>query len=192
MAQESCSSLERRPIPARELRLFKSLAAWLAARGVPANAISLAGLGFGILAGAALGSTSATPPWAQRAAFVLAAACIQLRLLANMLDGMVALAGTRTSPLGQLYNEVPDRVSDAATLIGLGYAAGGSVLFGYLAALAAVFTAYVRAAGKVAGARQEYCGPMAKQQRMFLVTVAALYCALTPPSWQPAWGAGEL
>jgi hypothetical protein len=75
-------------------------------------------------------------------------------------------------------------------LIGLGCAAGGSVLLGCLAALAAILTAYVRAAGKAAGARQEYCGPMAKQQRMFLVTVAALYCGLTPSSWQPAWGAG--
>jgi phosphatidylglycerophosphate synthase len=39
-----------------------------------------------------------------------------------MLDGMVALASCRDSKVGELYNEVPDRVSDAAVFIGVGYA----------------------------------------------------------------------
>ena len=108
-----------------------------------------------------------------------------------MLDGMVALASGRASRLGELYNEVPDRVSDTATLIGLGCAAGGSPLLGCLAACAAIFTAYVRAAGKAAGAPQEFCGPMAKQERMFLCTLGALWCGLAPASWQPAWTAIE-
>ena len=56
---------------------------------------------------------------------------------------------------------------------------------GYLAACAALFTAYIRAAGKAAGASNDFRGPMAKQQRMFLMTVAALYVALTPAAWQP-------
>jgi hypothetical protein len=56
---------------------------------------------------------------------------------------------------------------------------------GYIAALAALFTAYVRAEGKVAGAHQEFCGPMAKPQRMFLLTAACLYAGLAPSSWQP-------
>ena len=38
---------------------------------------------------------------------------------------MVAVASDRTSKLGELFNEVPDGLSDAATLVGLGYAAGG-------------------------------------------------------------------
>ena len=48
----------------------------------------------------------------------------QLRLTANMLDGMVALASGRASKVGELYNEVPDRVSDAAVFIGAGLAWG--------------------------------------------------------------------
>ena len=58
---------------------------------------------------------------------------------------------------------------------------------GFTAACVALFTAYVRAMGKVAGAGQEFCGPMAKPQRMFVATVVALYCGLTPESWQPCW-----
>jgi len=33
--------------------------------------------------------------------------CIQLRLLANMLDGMVAQDAETSSKLGELYNEGP-------------------------------------------------------------------------------------
>jgi hypothetical protein len=41
--------------------------------------------------------------------------------------------------------------------------------------------------GKAAGGNQEFCGPMAKQQRMFIVTIIAVYCGLAPGNWQPAW-----
>lgn len=141
----------------------------------------------GVAAGVALALTASAPAW-ERAAWLAAAVLIQLRLAANMLDGMVAIESGRASPLGELYNEVPDRVSDTATLVGAGYAVGGDIVLGYAAACIAVFTAYVRAVGKVAGAPQEFCGPMAKQQRMFLVTVIALFYALAPRDWQPAWG----
>jgi phosphatidylglycerophosphate synthase len=104
-----------------------------------------------------------------------------------MLDGMVAIASGRASAVGELFNEVPDRISDTATLVGLGYAVGGNVTLGFTAACVALFTAYARAMGKVAGARQEFCGPMAKQQRMLVATLVALYCGLTPESWQPRW-----
>jgi phosphatidylglycerophosphate synthase len=103
---------------------------------------------------------------------------------------MVAVTTGRASPVGELYNEAPDRVSDIATLAGLGYAAGGDPVLGWGAACAAVLTAYVRALGKAAGAPQDYGGPMAKPHRMFLVTVTALWCGLAPGAWQPATGPG--
>ncbi|HEX7900842.1 MAG TPA: CDP-alcohol phosphatidyltransferase family protein [Planctomycetota bacterium] len=170
---------DRRPIAARELGVFKSLASRLAKAGVTANAISVAGMVAGLLAGAALGFTARRPELA-RVLWVAAAAFIQLRLLANMLDGMVAIESGTASKVGELYNEVPDRVSDTAALVGLGYAAGGDPVWGWGAALAAMFTAYVRTTGKGAGAKHDFRGPMAKQQRMFLVTVTALFCAIAP------------
>ena len=42
--------------------------------------------------------------------FLVAAVCVQLRLLANLLDGMVAVGSGQASRIGELYNEVPDRV----------------------------------------------------------------------------------
>jgi phosphatidylglycerophosphate synthase len=178
---------ERRPIAARRWPIWQQTAKWLARRGVSPNGISLAGMGCGIAAGVALATTSYAPG-REHFAWLAGAGLIQLRLLANLLDGMVAIESGRASPVGELYNEVPDRVSDTATLVGAGYAVGGEIVLGYLAACAALFTAYVRAMGKAAGTPQEYCGPMAKQQRMALLTVVALYCGLTPAGWQPVWG----
>lgn len=175
--------LDRRPIAARELGVMKAIAAWMAARGFSANGISVAGMVFGLLAGAALFSTAKFPEHA-RLGWILGAVFVQLRLLANLFDGMVAIARGTASKVGELFNEVPDRVSDSATLIGLGYAVGGDVLLGFAASLAAMMTAYVRAVGKGAGAPNEFCGPMAKQQRMALVTLLALFSAVAPAAWQ--------
>ena len=91
----------------------------------------------------------------------------------------------RTSAVGELYNEIPDRVSDVAILVGLGYAAGGWPTAGWAASVAAVLTAYVRAQIVAAGGPQDFVGPMAKPQRMFLVTVTGLYCWAAPTHWQP-------
>ncbi len=154
--------------------------------GVSANAISVAGMLCGLAAGGALAGTPWAGGWAV-AVWLAAAVLIQLRLLANLLDGMVAVASGTASPLGELYNEVPDRFSDAAILIGAGYAVGGDIALGYLAACGALLTAYVRAVGKVAGAPQDYSGPMAKQQRMLVIALVAVASGVLPADWLPTW-----
>lgn len=174
---------DRRPIAARNTAQARAATAWLAARGVSADAISAAGMVAGLLAGAALAVAPGQGAWAWLAAALL----VQLRLLANMLDGMVAVARGIASPRGELWNEIPDRVSDSAALAGLGWAAGDLAL-GLGAALAAMATAYIRAVGKGAGAGSDFSGPMAKQQRMAAITLAAIACALVPAwiAWLPA------
>jgi phosphatidylglycerophosphate synthase len=102
---------------------------------------------------------------------------------------MVAVEGGKRSSVGELFNEAPDRVSDAATLVGAGYAAGAEPVWGWAAACVALFVAYVRALAKTAGAPNDFCGPMAKQHRMALMTVAALYVAAAPADWRPKFGA---
>jgi phosphatidylglycerophosphate synthase len=146
--------------------------------------ISVAGMTAGVLAGVAFALTSRVSVPAL--CWVAGALLVQLRLTANLLDGMVAIESGRASRVGELFNEVPDRVSDAATLIGLGYATGGMTWLGDLAAVLAVFVAYVRSAVRCAGAPQDYSGPMAKQHRMFVVTVAALIAAADSPAWPAA------
>ena len=173
--------MDRRPIATRNRKWAQAATAWLAARHVSPNAISIAGMCACMVAGIALGATSVAD---YRILWIIAALGAQLRLTANMLDGMVALASDRASKVGELYNEVPDRISDAAVFIGAGFGWGGNIALGYIATILAVFTAYVRAAGKIAGAPNEFCVPMAKQHRMFVITIICLYSAVTPRSWQ--------
>ena len=177
---------DRRPIAARGWLIWQPIVRRMVKAGISANAISVAGMFAGILAGLAFASTTSLPDPARWWGFA-SAFFIQMRLLANLLDGMVAIEGAKASVVGELYNEVPDRVSDSATLIGAGFAIGGNPLLGCLAALAAMFTAYVRAIGKGVGAGQVFCGPMAKQQRMAVMTATALYLAIAPRSLQPEW-----
>jgi phosphatidylglycerophosphate synthase len=131
---------------------------------------------FGIGAGLAFASTRNGDLLPLR--WLAGAALVGLRLLANMLDGMVAERQGTSSPLGALYNEVPDRISDVATLLGMGYAIHSLPELGWAAALLAVLTAYVRAQVAFVGAPQDFSGPMAKPQRMALVIAAAILAAL--------------
>lgn len=106
-----------------------------------------------------------------------AAACIQLRLLCNLLDGMVAIEGGMKSPLGGLYNEVPDRIADVAILMAAGYSNNwvvkvGGMPLGWIAAVLAMMTAYIRVLGGTLVGKQSFIGPMAKQHRMFVLTLA--------------------
>ena len=186
---ENMRNPDRRPLATRELPMSRVLAKQLAATGITPNAISGSGMVAGLLAGLALALTAPFPEQA-RAWWLAGAVLIQLRLLANMFDGMVALETGTTSPVGELFNEVPDRVSDPAILIGLGYAAGSSPAAGFTAACVALFVAYVRAMGKAAGTPQDFRGPMAKPQRMFVATMVALWCGLSPNSCQFLGGVG--
>ncbi len=128
-----------------------------------------------------LAATSHVDGWALRAAALAGAGFIQLRLIANLLDGMVAVEGGKGGPTGDLWNEAPDRVSDAAIFLGAGYAAGSAPMLGLGAALVAVFVAYIRALGASVGAGQVFLGPMAKPHRMFIMTVTCLLVAIFPP-----------
>jgi phosphatidylglycerophosphate synthase len=181
MDQPATGQIDRRPIATRNRKWAQTSTTWLASRNVSPNAISIAGMCACIVAGIALGVTSIAD---YRILWLIGALGAQLRLTANMLDGMVAIASNSTSKTGELYNEVPDRISDAAVFIGAGFAWGGDITLGYIATILAIFTAYVRAAGKIAGAPNEFCGPMAKQHRMLVITLVCVYAAITPRSWQ--------
>jgi phosphatidylglycerophosphate synthase len=179
---------DRRPIASRERKVWQRIAVFLAARQVSPNSISIMGMLVGVLAGIVLAGTRfVADDSAQRALWLMAAAGIQLRLLANMLDGMVAIASQKASRLGELYNELPDRVSDIAIILGAGYALSSLPALGYIAACLAILTAYVRAVGKANGVANLFIGPMAKPHRMFVLTVAALLMALLPQNWRPVW-----
>jgi phosphatidylglycerophosphate synthase len=181
---------DRRPLASRDLEVVHRVAAWLVVHGVSANAVSLCSIAFAALASVCLVRTASTDVFGARPWFILAALFVQARLLANLLDGMIAVNSGQASPEGELYNEVPDRVADTFILIGAGFAAGGTPALGYLAALVAVFVAYIRALGSSVGVQALFMGPMAKPQRMATITAACIYCACVPAGWPGGLASG--
>jgi phosphatidylglycerophosphate synthase len=157
----------RRPLASRSTRWAGFLSTAAVRAGLSADGISILSL---VFAGAgAAGLLTLAAPWNLAAG----AAGVQLRLLCNLLDGMVAIEGGRKSRLGVLYNEVPDRVADSLFLVALGYAIGIPWL-GWLGALAAAVTAYIRVLGGTFGLAQDFRGPLAKQHRMAVMTAGCL------------------
>jgi len=128
-------------------------------------------------------------PWL----WIAAAGGIQLRLLCNLMDGMLAVEGGLKTPDGDLFNEFPDRLADPLILVSLGYAAGDetSRLLGWCCGLGALLTACVRLHGASLLGVHDFRGPMAKPHRMALATVACLLAgvlegfesALRPLPW---------
>jgi phosphatidylglycerophosphate synthase len=139
----------RRPIKTRASAWAHSFAAELARDRVSPDLISGIGLacavvGFGALALSGLSEGAARVVW-----LGLAFITIQLRLLANMLDGMVGVEHGKASPVSPIWNALPDPITDGLFFVGAGY---GAILaepnlgpaFGWLCALLAAVTAYVR------------------------------------------------
>jgi phosphatidylglycerophosphate synthase len=180
----------RRPLTSRNHGWARALAAVLVRARIAPNTISLASIV--CAAGAAL-ALAAWPERTDAGRWLLpiaAAISIQLRLLCNMLDGMVAVEGGRRSATGELFNEVPDRIADTLILVGAGIALHGlpwAIELGWATALLAMLTAYVRALGGGLGRPGCFHGPMAKPHRMAALTAACLAtAAASAADWAPA------
>jgi phosphatidylglycerophosphate synthase len=167
----------RRPIKAREQAWVHRLAHALVGFGMSPNQMSAASVVAAVLGAAAYAGAAATAQPARAVCLVAAAVFIQMRLLANLLDGLMAVEEGKKTLTGVLYNEFPDRIADTVLLAAAGYASGWPDL-GWLAAVLAVGTAYVRAFGGSLGYEQDFSGPMAKQHRMFALTVGTLAAAI--------------
>jgi phosphatidylglycerophosphate synthase len=169
----------RRPLKSRDTGWARGAAAWLARAGVTPDAVSAGAVVFGLAGGALLAASGLCDGPARMVALIGGALCIQLRLICNLMDGMVAVEHGRGGPLGPIWNELPDRIADAAFLVGAGYGAalagvGWGEAAGWAAAVFAVLTAYIRELGRALGQPADFGGPMAKPQRMALLTLAAI------------------
>ena len=175
---------DRRPLKSRSYAWVHVLAKRLAGAGVTPNQISLTGIGLAVIACTALcGAARGWPlPWAW---MLVAALCVQGRLMCNLLDGIVAIEGGRKAKGGDIFNEVPDRIEDTLFFTGAGLVSG-HVELGWACAVLAVFTAYLRTFGASLGLGQDFSGPCAKQQRMAILTaglVGGALCSLFHLPW---------
>jgi len=169
----------RRPIASRNTGWAMGMTRWLAATSITPNRISQASVVAAAIAGAALWISGQSDGASRVSLLVGAALFCQIRLICNLLDGMVAVEAGKSSPDGAFWNEMPDRLADILILVGAGLAVGDPAL-GWAAAAFAVLTAYVRELGHASGTPPDFGGPMAKPHRMAVVTVAALGATLEP------------
>jgi phosphatidylglycerophosphate synthase len=180
----------RRPLKTRERGWSRSLARRLAAAGVRPNQVSAASVFFAAAAGTLL-ALSVESGGETCGPFLLAAAvCVQARLLCNMVDGLLAVEGGLGSRAGEVWNDLPDRIADPLILVGAGLAVRrlpGGLTLGWLAALFALLTAYVRVLGGSVGLPQSFAGPMAKPQRMFAITVGCVGSSVESALGRPPW-----
>jgi phosphatidylglycerophosphate synthase len=171
----------RRPVSARRAHWAKSLAGALTRLGVRPDQVSVLSVAFASLAGLCLLLAPHAGVYQAAGLFALSAISIELRLLCNLLDGMIAVEGGRATKRGPVFNELPDRISDAVILAAAGYCVAGAPalsVLGWVAGLMAILTAYVRALAGSLAAGQDFGGPMAKQQRMHTVAVACVLATL--------------
>ncbi len=178
------ANITRRPLKSRETKWAKVVARGLARAGIRPNVISIAGTVFAALAGVCFWCAGqGARDWRWSVLLLLAAGGMQARLLCNLFDGMVAIEGGFKTKAGEIFNELPDRFSDAFIFIGAAYSFPDFAWtreLGWAAAVLAVLTAYARALGASMGAAQHFLGPMAKQQRMAVMTAACLTGAFAP------------
>ncbi len=168
----SVSEESRRPLKSRSRRWAVWASSALAKGGATPNGISAISVVFAFAGGLAF--VAAGYGWINwHVGWLVGAVCVQARLVCNLLDGMVAIEGGKKSATGGIWNEAPDRFADAFLLFGAGIGCGQPWL-GVGCAWAAAMTAYVRALGATLTGKQDFCGPMAKPQRMAVLTFQAV------------------
>lgn len=166
--------MERRPLKTRGASWARGLAKGLAGVGITPNQISIASVVFALMSGIFFYYSQ----FSNKGLFlILAALCIQLRLICNLMDGMVAIEHNKKTNTGDIFNDVPDRAADFFIIVGVGYAVSEKFLalpLAYTAAAIAITTAYIRVLGASLKSSHYYFGPMAKPHRMALITVSAI------------------
>ena len=180
------SEPQRRPLATRQKGWAHAMARALSRAGLSPDAISVGGLIFGIAAGLLIWRSGADNGVARVLELLAAAALIQLRLLCNLLDGMVAVEGGRRTAHGELFNDVPDRFADLASSSApdtRSRSTHSGPAWGWCAGVMSVLTAYVRVLGASMTGHHHFEGPMAKPHRMAVMTVACVLSTL-----EPLWG----
>jgi len=173
----------RRPLKVRGVKIVNNFAKYLSHRNISPNSISITSILFAVLSAICFilfGKYNYS--WL----LIFSAFFIQCRLLCNLFDGLVAVEGGKGTKSGELFNDIPDRISDPLLLITAGYAINSiqyAVEIGWLAGLFSVMTAYIRTLNVSIGAPADFKGPMAKQHRMAILTIACILAVIETYFW---------
>jgi phosphatidylglycerophosphate synthase len=159
------------------VKAFHQFAFFLVKCGLRPNQVSILSSVFAILGGISLLLASRSDGAGAKILLLVGGLLgIQLRLLCNLTDGLMAVEGGKKTLDGEFFNDFPDRISDVVLLLFVGYSLAGPAFpaFAWAASLGAVLTAYIRVLGSSMGAPHYFLGPMAKQHRMAVLNLGVV------------------
>lgn len=173
--------------PRRRWAFMRRLTLLLMGLGITSEMVALIGMVVGILAGLAFMATGEFSH--PRLAWGLGMGFCLLRIAAIRLDAVLQPAALRQSREDEFYNELPERVSDAITLLGFGFAADSSSWLGLAAALAAIFSAYIRSlvSSREGWRRKVGFVPMTRTQRLVLLSFTSALMISGVPAIRPGF-----
>jgi CDP-diacylglycerol--glycerol-3-phosphate 3-phosphatidyltransferase len=150
------------------------LVRWLDARGVMADAVTVAGCVVSCAAAALAG----------QGLWGLAGLTLMFGSLCDVLDGELARRQGTAHAAGAFLDSTLDRLSEMALFGGLaaGFPDRGGAAWAFAAAGASVMVSYTRARGEALGAS---CpgGGLERPHRVLILMFTMLFCALFPERW---------
>ncbi len=146
--------------------------------GLTSERVAGVGMVLGILAGIAFMATGELAN--AKLAWGIGGTLCLLRAAAIRIDAWLQPNSLRQSREDEFYNELPERVSDAVTLLGFGFAIDSSPWLGLAAALTAIFSAYIRSLSSPRADWKKSSAPvlMTRSQRLLLLALASLLMIL--------------
>jgi phosphatidylglycerophosphate synthase len=149
--------------------LLRPLCAWLAARGVTANQVTIAAFALSLAHGAANYALAGG-----RVILLLLPLVLFIRMAMNAIDGMLAREFNQKSKLGAVLNELTDVLSDAALYLPFAIIAGVNAGLIFAVVLGGVIAEMTGVIGVQIGASRRYDGPFGKSDRaVFFGALAA-------------------
>lgn len=166
----------RRDVASRNNKFFHRLASRLVMIGLTPNQVSLMSSAFAAIGAWGLWQMSQSQNFYFYFWSLLALLGVQMRLICNLIDGLMAVESGLKTPTGEIYNDFPDRISDILFFTAAGFATQTQIgqWLGWSSCILAILTAYVRVLGASMGSGHFFSGPMAKQHRMFTLNVAII------------------
>ena len=159
-------------------RMLRPLEDALVSRHVSADTLTIAAVPAAALGGLCLALSDQVPPLLLLVPFLAAA-----RLVLNLLDGLVARRTGTAHAMGELLNELGDRLADSVFIGGLCFVAGVGPLLALSAVIAALLASYVGITARALGAPRQYGGIMSKPGRMIVLAIAAPLAFFVAQSW---------
>ncbi len=97
-----------------------------------------------------------------------------VRIALNALDGLLAQETGKARPFGEVLNELTDRLSDAAILLGLAYSPLASAARVLPVLAVVLISSTVGIIGKAVGVGRQYGGVLGKADRMLWLGLACI------------------